>query len=63
MNQPFVKLIEGQKYVVAPQNDQDIQYKNISIKLAQVQFVSPDVTNLTDADPGKSRLHDISGTN
>ncbi len=51
LNQPFVKLIEGQKYIVAPQNDQDIQYKNISIKLAQVQFVSPDVTNLTDADP------------
>jgi hypothetical protein len=51
LNQPFVKLIEGQKYVVAPQNDQDIPYSSISIKLAQVQFVSPDVTNLTDADP------------
>jgi hypothetical protein len=51
LSQPFVKLIEGQKYVVAPQNDQDIPYSSISIKLAQVQFVSPDVTNLTDADP------------
>jgi hypothetical protein len=50
LNQPFVNLVEGQKYVVAPINEEDIQYSSITIKLAQVLFVSPD-TKLQDADP------------
>jgi hypothetical protein len=50
LNQPFVKLIEGQKYVVAPQNEQDIPYSSISIKLAQVLFVPSD-TKIQEADP------------
>ena len=43
LSQPFVKLIEGQKYIVDPLNDADIKYANITVKLAQVLFVSPDV--------------------
>jgi hypothetical protein len=51
LNQPFVKLIEGLKYIVAPLNEDDIKYTNITVKLAQIFFVSPDIKNLTDADP------------
>ncbi|MDQ6724440.1 MAG: hypothetical protein M3Z01_09295 [Thermoproteota archaeon] len=51
LSPPFVKLIEGQKYVIDPLNDGDIKYTNITVKLAQVQFVSPDVTSIADADP------------
>lgn len=50
LNSPFVKLIEGQKYKIDPINEEDIRYNSISIKLAQVLFVSPDV-KIQDADP------------
>ncbi len=49
-SQPAAKLIEGQKYIVNPLNEEDIKYTNISVKLAQVQFVSPDV-KIQEADP------------
>lgn len=48
---PFVKLIEGQKYVTNPMNEGDINYSSVSIKLAPILSVSSDVKNLTDADP------------
>ena len=50
LSPPFAKLIEGQKYIVNPLNEEDIKFTNISIKLAQVQFVSPDV-KIQEADP------------
>ncbi len=33
LNSPFVKLIEGQKYVINPLNEDDLRYTNITIKL------------------------------
>lgn len=51
LSAPFVKLVQGQKYVVNPLNEEDIKYTNITIKVAQVISVSPDVTNIIDADP------------
>lgn len=50
LSQPFVKLIEGQKYVVDPLNEADIKYTNITVKLAQVLFVSPDI-KIQEANP------------
>lgn len=50
LSQPFVKLIEGQKYTVYPLNDADIKYTNITVKLAQVLFVSPNV-KIQEANP------------
>ena len=35
LNQPFVNLVEGQRYVVAPQNGQDIQYSNRFYKISR----------------------------
>ncbi len=46
-----LKLIQGQKYVVNPLNEEDIKYTNITIKVAQVTSISPDVTNPIEADP------------
>jgi hypothetical protein len=53
LNSPFVKLTEGQKYIIDPINQEDIRYSNISIKLAKVLFVPPDV-KIQEADPEKS---------
>ena len=48
---PFVQLVKGQKYVTNPLNEGDINYSSISIKLSPIRSVSPDIQNLTDADP------------
>jgi hypothetical protein len=50
LNPPFVNLATGQKYTIDPPNDQDIQYDNVTIKLAQVLFVAPGL-KIQDADP------------
>jgi hypothetical protein len=48
---PFIKLVGGQKYLINLLNDEDIKYNNISIKLAKIISVSPNINNLTYADP------------
>ena len=50
LNPPFVKLVEGQRYTINPVNAEDIKYSNITIKLAQVISVSPDI-KIQDANP------------
>ena len=47
---PFIKLAEGQKFMVNPPNDEDIQFNNASVKLSPIVFISPDV-KIEDADP------------
>ncbi len=61
LSPPFAKLIEGQRYIINPINDQDIQYTNASIKLAHVLFISPDVKkeNADPEDPDQMTLGDI----
>lgn len=50
LNPPFVKLVEGQRYTINPVNSEDIRYSNITVKLAQVISVSPDI-KIQDANP------------
>jgi hypothetical protein len=50
LNPPFVNLAVGQKYTIDPPNQDDIQYSNVTVKLAQVLFIAPGI-KVQDADP------------
>ena len=50
LNPPFVNFVIGQKYVVDPPNQEDIQYNNITVKLAPILFIAPGM-KIQDADP------------
>ncbi len=47
---PFVRLYEGQKFMVNLTNDEDIKFINASVKLSPIIYISPDL-KIEDADP------------
>lgn len=60
LHPPFVNLTIGQKYTVNPLNREDIQYNNVTIKLAAILSVAPGL-KIQDLDPEDPDMMTLGG--